>query len=471
MTSPATAAPVSAPVLNRAWKRTRADGLADQAVGRLGVHGRVDGAAGDLHQDEHDGEGPAVLRQREHAQEDRPGEQRDPQQPACPDAVGEVRHDRARCTGHRDGDRQQHTQLGVVEREGALDVEEHHGPAAPEEAEGAERRHHRAHPREEPPLDRVRGRAQECAGGARLGQERGAVDHDPRDPSGAHQSAAVALEPGGGHREGQAAALDLDQRGLGQHDRPHGRPAPGGRTGPGWPRWPAPREVAVGGPAGGLLAQRDEPGRGEHGDVARAEVLGRVLVAHRQVELGAQPGVRSVPRGGVGGGWIGGHDDYDTAVTDTALIDPDVLERVLSTALAGGGDMAEVFAEDAVTASAMLDDRRVEELSSGRSRGAGIRVVEGETTGFAHTADLSETGLAGRRPGRGRGGSPGRRRGAHGGARSAGGPRAGRPHATRSVDKARKLELLTPGRRGGPRRRRRHHARCRSGAGTAGAGC
>ena len=43
--------------------------------------------------------------------------------------------------------------------------------------------------------------------------------------------------------------------------------------------------------------------------------------------------------------------------------------------------------------SAVLDDGRVEELSSGRDRGAGIRVVVGETTGFAHTADLSEAGL------------------------------------------------------------------------------
>ena len=80
-------------------------------------------------------------------------------------------------------------------------------------------------------------------------------------------------------------------------------------------------------------------------------------------------------------------------MTDTALIDPDVLERVLSTALKGGGDLAEVFAEDDVTAGA-LDDGRVEELSSGRERGAGIRIVYGETTGFAHTADLSEQGLA-----------------------------------------------------------------------------
>jgi TldD protein len=80
-------------------------------------------------------------------------------------------------------------------------------------------------------------------------------------------------------------------------------------------------------------------------------------------------------------------------VTDTSLIESDVLQNVLSAALSHGGDMAEVFAEDSTTASAMLDDRRIEELSSGRSRGAGIRVVAGETTGFAHTADLSEAGL------------------------------------------------------------------------------
>ncbi len=75
------------------------------------------------------------------------------------------------------------------------------------------------------------------------------------------------------------------------------------------------------------------------------------------------------------------------------MIDTPVLERVLGEALRHGGDFAEVFAEDKSTSSARLDDGRVEELSSGRERGAGIRVVSGETTGFAHTADLSEAGL------------------------------------------------------------------------------
>ncbi len=80
-------------------------------------------------------------------------------------------------------------------------------------------------------------------------------------------------------------------------------------------------------------------------------------------------------------------------MTAPPLIEADVLERVLSSSLAKGGDMAEVFAEDRQTSSAVLDDQRIEELASGRERGAGIRVVVGETTGFAHTADLSEAGL------------------------------------------------------------------------------
>ncbi len=75
------------------------------------------------------------------------------------------------------------------------------------------------------------------------------------------------------------------------------------------------------------------------------------------------------------------------------MIDTPVLERVLGEALRHGGDFAEIFAEDRATSSAVLDDGRVEELSSGRDRGAGVRVVAGDTTGFAHTADLSERGL------------------------------------------------------------------------------
>ncbi len=75
------------------------------------------------------------------------------------------------------------------------------------------------------------------------------------------------------------------------------------------------------------------------------------------------------------------------------MIEDPTLERVLARALRTGGEFAEVFAEDKQSGNATLDDGRVEQLSSGRDRGAGIRVVVGDTTGFAHTADLSEQGL------------------------------------------------------------------------------
>jgi TldD protein len=86
--------------------------------------------------------------------------------------------------------------------------------------------------------------------------------------------------------------------------------------------------------------------------------------------------------------WVSDYTDIGSH-----LLDPSLTERVLASALAKGGDFAEVFAEDRRGTSANLDDGRVEELSSGRDRGAGVRVIAGDTTGYAHTADLSEKGL------------------------------------------------------------------------------
>jgi TldD protein len=75
------------------------------------------------------------------------------------------------------------------------------------------------------------------------------------------------------------------------------------------------------------------------------------------------------------------------------MVDQDVIERVLGAALRSGGEFAELYVEDRRSSSAHLDDGKVDQVSSGRDRGAGVRVVLGETTGYAHTADLSERGL------------------------------------------------------------------------------
>ncbi len=76
------------------------------------------------------------------------------------------------------------------------------------------------------------------------------------------------------------------------------------------------------------------------------------------------------------------------------MLDHDLIQRTLSAALRTGGELAEIFVEDKASSNAIFDDGKVENLSSGRDRGAGIRVIVGDTTGFAHTADLSESGLA-----------------------------------------------------------------------------
>src|SRR6478672_978391 len=78
---------------------------------------------------------------------------------------------------------------------------------------------------------------------------------------------------------------------------------------------------------------------------------------------------------------------------ETDLIDRDLVEQVLGAGLRTGADFSEVYVEDKRSSSANLDDGKVEQVTSGRDRGAGIRVVKGDTTGYAHTADLSEAGL------------------------------------------------------------------------------
>ncbi len=125
------------------------------------------------------------------------------------------------------------------------------------------------------------------------------------------------------------------------------------------------------------------------------------------------------------------------------LIEPAVVETTLHRALAEGGDFADVFVEDRSSTSATYDDGKVEEMRSSRSRGAGIRVVRGETTGFAHTTDLTEAGLgaaAAAASAAARAGGPGTRVAA---LRDRGVPP---PHAVatlpETVSKQRKVEML-----------------------------
>ena len=79
-------------------------------------------------------------------------------------------------------------------------------------------------------------------------------------------------------------------------------------------------------------------------------------------------------------------------MSDFALDDTDV-RAALEAALGTGGDFAEVYAEQRRGRSLRLDDRNVEELTSGRDRGAGIRVLRGRQTGYAYTNVLTREAL------------------------------------------------------------------------------
>jgi TldD protein len=74
-------------------------------------------------------------------------------------------------------------------------------------------------------------------------------------------------------------------------------------------------------------------------------------------------------------------------------LDPDVLTRVLSRALRNGGDFADVFVEDRLTQTFRLRDGAVHEASTTVLRGAGVRVVAGESAGYAYSDELDEAAL------------------------------------------------------------------------------
>jgi TldD protein len=76
-----------------------------------------------------------------------------------------------------------------------------------------------------------------------------------------------------------------------------------------------------------------------------------------------------------------------------SLVDPELAGRAIERALARGGDLAEVYAEERHGFGLTLDDGRVERPQSGSERGASIRVVAGDASYFGHVDGLAEDDL------------------------------------------------------------------------------
>ena len=75
------------------------------------------------------------------------------------------------------------------------------------------------------------------------------------------------------------------------------------------------------------------------------------------------------------------------------LLDRSVAERVIARALVHGGEFAEVFAERRGGLTMAIDESRIESVQSGAEQGAGVRVVSGGTTYFAHVDGLDPADL------------------------------------------------------------------------------
>ncbi|HTU71166.1 MAG TPA: metallopeptidase TldD-related protein [Candidatus Baltobacteraceae bacterium] len=70
------------------------------------------------------------------------------------------------------------------------------------------------------------------------------------------------------------------------------------------------------------------------------------------------------------------------------MLDRDVYRKLLARALRHGGDFADIFCERRLSYSFRLQDGRIHEGSSSVAQGVGIRVVIGESAGYAYSDEL-----------------------------------------------------------------------------------
>ena len=75
------------------------------------------------------------------------------------------------------------------------------------------------------------------------------------------------------------------------------------------------------------------------------------------------------------------------------MLDPELATDVLRAARVRGGSFAEVFVEERTSVAIRLDDGKVEELTTGLDRGAGVRVARGTSYGYAYSNRLDRDAL------------------------------------------------------------------------------
>ena len=70
-------------------------------------------------------------------------------------------------------------------------------------------------------------------------------------------------------------------------------------------------------------------------------------------------------------------------------VTPEILQKVVATAMSKGGDYADLFFEHKISNNISLEDRKVNRAFSNVDFGVGIRVLKGDQTGFAYSENIS----------------------------------------------------------------------------------
>ncbi len=80
------------------------------------------------------------------------------------------------------------------------------------------------------------------------------------------------------------------------------------------------------------------------------------------------------------------------SLLDAAGVDPNRARQILGDALAGADD-GELFVERSESESFLFDDGRLKSAAYDSTEGFGLRVVAGETAGYAHASEVSEAAI------------------------------------------------------------------------------
>lgn len=74
-------------------------------------------------------------------------------------------------------------------------------------------------------------------------------------------------------------------------------------------------------------------------------------------------------------------------------LDPQILKKTIKHALEKGGEFAEVYVENRISRSILMEESKFKSGVFALSQGAGVRVISGDKTGYAYTDDITEEKL------------------------------------------------------------------------------